>query len=226
MYDFTYISTAESQKRILLDDYSASSPKDITINSVKVYEIKNDSITSDVAGYSVLCDQSSVSTPNRTIETTSLNYNCTTSEGMNYFHVMAVDGAGNVGPVEHFGPYEVKFVGAHSTNKFELEDSAGGKAVYIDDKGDMYLKGDLFTGQTISSAPTDSFIIQDSSGDTVGYFSKDGDLYLEGDIEVGSDLSGSGTKLEFRNGTNSLVGFIDESGNMKLAGGYITSYSF
>ena len=117
-------------------------------------------------------------------------------------------------------------IGDPSQYRFELRNSAGSESVYIDDKGDMYLGGNLFTGQTIFSVPDNSFIVQDSSGDTVGYFTDSGSLYLKGDVEVSSDLTGSGNRIEFRNATDSLVGFIDETGNLKLQGGYITSYTF
>ncbi len=130
VYEFTYTPTTEGLRKILLDDFASSSAKDITINSVKIYEIKNQSITTGVAGYSVICDDWERSLPNNIINTTQTNFTCSLNEGVNYFHIKALDGAGNAGNVTRLGPFyidsgspQIRFVSPTPTNETQTPNS-------------------------------------------------------------------------------------------------------
>ncbi len=57
-----------------------------------------------VAGYSFVFDNASTTIPNTTVDTTATTTSQTLSYGKYYFHVRAVDVAGNAGAVAHYGP--------------------------------------------------------------------------------------------------------------------------
>ncbi len=93
-------------------------------DDAKLYRIYNESVTTDVAGYSVLCDDWQASIPNDLINTTDLNYSCPTTEGTNYFHVKALDGADNYGSVVRFGPFYVDTAAPQIQFVFPTPDNA------------------------------------------------------------------------------------------------------
>ena len=58
---------------------------------------------SGIAGYSFVLDQTADTTPDETIDTTECTKSYTdVADGIWYFHVRAVDGAGNWGPADHY----------------------------------------------------------------------------------------------------------------------------
>ncbi|MFP4119061.1 MAG: hypothetical protein ACLFTH_03325, partial [Candidatus Woesearchaeota archaeon] len=59
----------------------------------------------------------------------------------------------------------------------------------------------------------------------IAYITNAGDLYLAGSITK-SDVSGlSGTNLEIRDSSNSLIAYFDSSGNLNLGGVLIEQYN-
>jgi hypothetical protein len=62
--------------------------------------------SSGVRGYSILFDHAASTTPDTTMDTAALSYSTDLSDGIWYFHIRAVDNAGNWAPAAvHSGPY-------------------------------------------------------------------------------------------------------------------------
>jgi uncharacterized protein YjbI with pentapeptide repeats len=62
---------------------------------------------SGISGYSYVIDSSSTTMPDVIVETNTLQATTTLSNGTYYFHIDAVDNAGNVSTVTHYGPIVV-----------------------------------------------------------------------------------------------------------------------
>jgi len=76
-------------------------------DDIRFYEIEGANSTTGLAGYSIECDQTSDTDPDTSTETSDLEYNCTFTDGNNYFHLRPIDGAGNAGTTQHLGPYPI-----------------------------------------------------------------------------------------------------------------------
>ena len=90
--------------------------------------------------------------------------------------------------------YAFKFADAHSgvawtlgVRRIELQtqNSTGHWQAWIDGAtGNMYLRGTMLDGQTITP-PADSFIIQNATGHNVSYIDSSGNLRLSGTFVAG-----------------------------------------
>ena len=101
-------------------------------------------------------------------------------------------------------------------NKFVFTNSSGAVVASVDERGYMYLLGNLTSSQNSLFAPNNSLIVQNSSAHAVAYINTSGSMFLTGTLSELDDLTSSGTKLEIRNSSSDLVAFVDSSGNLKL----------
>lgn len=105
-----------------------------------------------------------------------------------------------------------------TSNKFVVENSTGTVVASVDDVGNVYLKSSLLQSQSSLTPDSNSFIVQNNTGGVVAYFADNGSLYLRGALTEESSMSLSVTALQFRNSTNDLVGYVDNTGAMKIKG--------
>jgi hypothetical protein len=81
----------------------------VWLDGIRFYEVKNNTLTTGLDGYSVPCDTSSGDTTNSTkgVEEGVLSYQCLFSDGSsNYFHIRSVDYGGNWDDTSNdTGPY-------------------------------------------------------------------------------------------------------------------------
>ena len=143
------------------------------------------------------------------------------------FKAYAQDIAGNVNFTD-LRTVTVQTVGPPSNKSFIITNLSGGTVAMFDDKGDAYFKGTVTQNVGDGMNPTsNSFIIQNNQGLARAYINSTGSLFLSETIVIGSDLTGlTSGNLEFRNSTGSLVSFFDNTGNLKLKGGYAENYDF
>ena len=147
--------------------------------------------------------------------------------GSHKFKAYSQDVAGNVNYTE-LRTVTVQTVGAPSNKSFIITNQSGDTVAMFDDKGDAYFAGTVSSGLGEGFGVTPkSFIINNIDGLVVAYVSSTGSLFLGGTISIASDLTGlTSGNLEFRNSTNNLVSFFDNTGNLKLKGGYAENYDF
>jgi len=158
---------------------------------------------------------------------TAISHTETLAEGTHTFSAYAQDYSANLNASEEivFSVSTAPIVGEPSLNRFSITNSSGNEVAFIDDKGELYLKGTISASQESLIAPANSFVIQNSSSTTIAYFSSGGDLYLKGAVSRNSDLSGrTSSNFEIYNSTDNLVAFFDNVGNLKLQGGYGENY--
>jgi subtilisin family serine protease len=105
---------------------------------------------SGVAGYSYQWSNSSGTTPDASIDTTATSSNTALSASSSgwWFHVRAVDKAGNAGSAAHSGPY---FLGeAKVTNYCNSNLNSTGMMAHLGTQGPVCLANDQFTLHTIN----------------------------------------------------------------------------
>jgi len=115
--------------------------------------------------------------------------------------------------------------GTPEENKFEIKDPNGITVASIDSVGNMFIKGTLAQCTGVDSVPTqNSFIIENNAGTPVVYINSSGYAFIVGSLYQHSIMTLTGSNLEIRDNTNSLVAFIDSSGNIKLSGQIVENY--
>ncbi len=118
--------------------------------------------------------------------------------------------------VTRFSNYSVDNI--PNSNKFVIENSTGAVVASVDDVGNVYLKGSLLQSQSSLVPGSNSFIVQNNTGGVVAYFADNGSLFLSGALTEQSSMSLSISALQFRNSSNDLVGYVDNTGAMKISG--------
>ncbi|MBW2975378.1 LamG domain-containing protein, partial [Candidatus Woesearchaeota archaeon] len=112
-----------------------------------------------------------------------------------------------------------------SSKRFGITNNAGANVASIDNKGDMYLKGNITEQQPALSPTPNSFVLQNRSGDTIAYINSSGYLFIAGTLTERASMAGAGTKLEIRNSSDHLVAFFDNEGNLKLKKRLVQNYA-
>jgi len=93
-------------------------------NSVDITWTAATDATSGLDGYSIICDTNPDTIPDeiKDIEETVTSYTCTFSDGTsNYFHIRAVDNAGNWGDAVHLGPFYIDTESPTITDDYEYD---------------------------------------------------------------------------------------------------------
>ena len=100
---------------------------------------------------------------------------------------------------------------------FSVKDSSDESVAWIDDKGNLFLTGDLTQG-TPSATANDEFRIQDSSSDVAIIDMTTGDMVVKGSVnEEVSDLS-LASHFIVKDSTSNTVAYIDTLGNVFVKG--------
>lgn len=109
---------------------------------------------------------------------------------------------------------------SNAENKFIVRNASGVNKAWLDDLGNLFLRGQCFI-QSSCIESTGSFIIRNSSADTVSYINMSGDICISnGDC---SDKSASCNPLNsnnfiVRNASGSNMSYIDGEGGLCLTG--------
>lgn len=98
-----------------------------------------------------------------------------------------------------------------------------GELAAVDESGDIVINGDLHENQpSLADTPgVPDILVKNAAGDVVARFdSCNGDLYLAGELdEENTTLSSlTGSNFLIKNPSGTVVGAIDPSGNLLLAG--------
>ena len=113
-----------------------------------------------------------------------------------------------------------------SSKKFAITNSLGTAVASIDDKGDMYLLGNMTRNIASAISPTPgSFIIQNRTGDAIAYINSTGFIFLKGTLVEDAGITLSGTNFEIRDSPDRVVAVIDSQGNLKLTGLLAENYN-
>jgi len=112
-----------------------------------------------------------------------------------------------------------------SAKKLAITNSLGTAVASIDDKGDMYLLGNMTQGIASAITPTQgSFIVQNRTGDAIAYINSTGFIFLKGTLVEDAGITTAGTNFEIRDSPDRVVAVIDSQGNLKLTGLLVENY--
>lgn len=157
-------TAAQAQATVIVDGTGPALPADLAANGLAVGEHSCDlSVTMDwdpatdalsgVAGYSTLWDHNPVATPNATNDGSATTRTTTLSADQQpwYFHVRAIDNAGNAGSTAHAGPY---FLGtASSTSVCNTNANSTGQPASLATTGQLCLAEGALTLHTTGVPP-------------------------------------------------------------------------
>jgi len=104
--------------------------------------------------------------------------------------------------------------------KFEIKNKTGSTVASIDERGNLYLKGDITLPGTSLTPDPNSFILKDANDFVRMYVNSTGHMFLTGNVIQGFDTSSPGglSKLMIKNSTDDIVAFVNKNGNLRLNG--------